>query len=63
MRRRSAGGIERSVKPADARMRAIFNWRAEPQTYSFGLPEASYITDYWSGESLDRHEDARWIDE
>ena len=44
------------VKLADARMVALFNWKDEPQTLPFPLPEASYITDYWTGESLGRHE-------
>ncbi|HXI89532.1 MAG TPA: glycoside hydrolase family 36 protein, partial [Blastocatellia bacterium] len=43
------------VKLADARMVALFNWKDEPQTLPFSLPEASYITDYWTGESLGRH--------
>ena len=44
------------VKLADARTVALFNWKDEPQTLPFPLPEASYITDYWTGESLGRHE-------
>jgi alpha-galactosidase len=44
------------VKLADARMVALFNWEDQPQTFSFRLSEASYITDYWTGESLARHE-------
>lgn len=45
-----------AVKLADARAFALFNWKNEPQTLPFPLPEASYITDYWSDESLGRHE-------
>jgi alpha-galactosidase len=44
------------VKLAGATMVAIFNWKNHPQTIRVRLPEASYITDYWSGESLGRHE-------
>jgi alpha-galactosidase len=45
-----------AVNLGDARIVAIFNWEDEPQTLSFAFPEASYISDYWSGESLGRHE-------
>ena len=44
------------VKLADARMVALFNWKDQPQTLSVRLPEAGNITDYWTGESLGRHE-------
>jgi alpha-galactosidase len=44
------------VKLADARMVALFNWKDEPQTLPVPLPEACNITDYWTGESLGRHE-------
>jgi alpha-galactosidase len=44
------------IKLADATMVAIFNWNNHPQTISVRLPEASHITDYWTGESLGRQE-------
>lgn len=44
------------VKLADVRMIAVFNWKDQPQTLSFRLPEASHIADYWTGESLGRRE-------
>jgi len=44
------------VKLADARMIVVFNWKDQPQTLSVRLPQASDISDYWSGESLGRHE-------
>lgn len=43
------------IRLADSRMVVVFNWNAETQTLSVRLPEASHITDYWSGESLGRH--------
>jgi len=42
------------VKLAGVRMVAIFNWKNHPQTVQIRLPEAAYITDYWTGESLGR---------
>ncbi len=44
------------IKLPVARMVCLFNWGDEPQTVSFRLPEASRITDYWSGEDLGQHE-------
>jgi alpha-galactosidase len=44
------------VKLADARMVALFNWEDQPQTLSVRLPEACNVTDYWTGESLGRHD-------
>jgi alpha-galactosidase len=45
-----------AVNLGGARIVAIFNWKDEPQTLSFPLPEARYISDYWTGESHGRHE-------
>ena len=36
--------------------RKLFNWGEVAQTLSFRLTEPSLITDYWTGESLGRHE-------
>jgi alpha-galactosidase len=44
------------IKLADARMLCAFNWNDGPQTLSFRLTEPGHVTDYWSGESLGRHE-------
>jgi alpha-galactosidase len=44
------------VKLTDATMLCIFNWDDKPQTISFRLPGAGVITDYWSGETLGRHQ-------
>jgi alpha-galactosidase len=40
----------------NARAIAIFNWKNNPQSFSIRLPQASYITDFWSGESLGRQQ-------
>jgi alpha-galactosidase len=34
----------------------LLNWEDQPQTLSLQLPQPCKITDYWSGESLGRHE-------
>ena len=44
------------IKLADARMIAIFNWKDQPATFSIRLPEASHISDFWTGQSLGRHD-------
>jgi alpha-galactosidase len=44
------------VEVADARMIAIFNWKNQPETLSVRLPKASQIDDFWTGQSLGRHE-------
>jgi alpha-galactosidase len=40
----------------DSRVIAIFNWKNQPQTITVRLFQPSSITDYWTGESLGRHE-------
>jgi len=40
----------------DARVLAIFNWKNQPQTTTVRLPQPANISDYWTGESLGRHE-------
>ena len=44
------------IELAAARMVAVLNWKDHPQTLSVRLPEASQITDFWTGESLGWHE-------
>jgi alpha-galactosidase len=44
------------TKLGNVRIVCVFNWDDTPQTISFRLPEASAITDYWTGEALGRHE-------
>ena len=44
------------TKLRDRRMVSLFNWDDTPQAFSFELPEASRVTDYWTGEDLGRHE-------
>ena len=34
----------------------LLNWEEQPQTLSFKLSQPCKITDYWTGESLGRHE-------
>jgi alpha-galactosidase len=45
-----------TIRLAGARMLCLFNWSDAPQTLSIRLPQASRITDYWSGAELGRHE-------
>jgi alpha-galactosidase len=40
----------------DARVLAIFNWKNQPQTTTVRLPQPAKISDYWTGESMGRHE-------
>jgi len=40
----------------DARVIAILNWKNQPQTTTVRLPQPANITDFWTGESLGRHE-------
>ena len=40
----------------DARVLAIFNWKNQPQTTTVRLPQPEKISDYWTGESMGRHE-------
>jgi len=40
----------------DERVIAIFNWKNQPQTTTVRLPQPANINDYWTGESLGRHE-------
>ena len=40
----------------DRRMVSLFNWGQTPQSLAVRLPEASRVTDYWTGEDLGRHE-------
>jgi alpha-galactosidase len=44
------------VKSPGHEVVAVLNWSDAPQTISFRLSRASQITDFWSGESLGRHE-------
>jgi alpha-galactosidase len=44
------------VKLANARMMCVFNWDDKPQAISFRLPQPAAVTDYWSGDSLGRHQ-------
>jgi alpha-galactosidase len=44
------------IKPTDARMIAVFNWKDQPQTVSIRLPGSCHIADFWTGQSLGRHE-------
>jgi alpha-galactosidase len=44
------------TKLRDHQMVSLFNWTAAPQTLSFRLPEATHITDYWTGDDLGRHQ-------
>jgi hypothetical protein len=37
-----------------ARVACLFNWNDQPQTLTVKLPEASRVTDFWSGESFGR---------
>jgi alpha-galactosidase len=40
----------------DTRVIALFNWKNQPQTTTLPLPQPASISDYWTGESLGRHE-------
>jgi alpha-galactosidase len=43
-----------TVQLQDARMICLFNWSDAPASLSFRVPQASVISDYWTGESLGR---------
>jgi len=45
-----------TVKLPGHQIVCLLNWDQAPRTLSFRLPQASQITDYWSGEALGRHE-------
>lgn len=42
------------VKLPDTTMVCLFNWEDTPHAISFGLPNRSHVTDYWSGKDLGR---------
>ena len=45
-----------TVKLANRQLFFLLNWENTPQTISFQLTRASELHDYWTGESLGRHE-------
>lgn len=46
----------------DARMVCLFNWADHPDPVAFDLERTSHVTDFWSGESLGRHEGRMSVD-
>ncbi len=51
-----------TVTLPDARMICLFNWGEEHDAIAVALPRPSVVTDYWTGQSLGRHNRRMSID-